>query len=221
MTVKAKITLSDKELSLVLDPEFILTKRAIIDKVYDLFAIMTARLQTILADAGNLPNELRLSVPKISKGENYLQLPYVMLDYPRFFGKEDVFAVRTMFWWGNFFSITLIASGVFRKLIDTDEIWKDENLKEILFVNVNPDPWQHHFGADNVRICKSLSANEWETITSGNPYLKFALKYELSRWNEMPVLLEDGYRLIERLLVNFRGDGRVPSPGIPKAGSDL
>ena len=51
------------------------------------------------------------STPKIAKGENYLQLPYVLLDYPRCFDKENIFAIRTMFWWGNFFSITLHLSG--------------------------------------------------------------------------------------------------------------
>lgn len=217
MSVKAKITLSDKELSLVLDPGIILTKRAIIDKVYDLFADMAGSIQSFIIDKGNLPEELQFSVPKISKGENYLQLPYVMLDYPRFFGKEDVFAVRTMFWWGNFFSINIMASGIFRKLIDTDAVRKNANF----FVNVNEDPWQHHFATDNFMPGNNLSSDEWAACISRHAFIKFALKYDLEQWNEMPALLQDGYQQIAGLLINYRGDEIIPSPGIPRAGSDL
>ena len=63
----------------------------------------------------NLPEEVLIQSPKISRGENYNGLPYVMLDYPRCFGKEDVFAMRTMFWWGNFFSITWHLKGKYSK----------------------------------------------------------------------------------------------------------
>ena len=41
-----------------------------------------------------LPAEMLFHSPKISKGENYKGLPYVMLDYPRCFGKTDIFAIR-------------------------------------------------------------------------------------------------------------------------------
>ena len=66
------------------------------------------------------------SSPKISKGENYKGLPWLVLDYPRYFNKEDIFAIRTLFWWGNFFSITLHISGKYKmryekKIIDSFE----------------------------------------------------------------------------------------------------
>ena len=55
--------------------------------------------------------------PKISKGENYRGLPYVMLDYPRLFGREEVLAIRTFFWWGHGFSVTLHLKGGYRERI--------------------------------------------------------------------------------------------------------
>ena len=36
---------------------------------------------------------------KYSVGENYRLPPYVVLDYPRQFGKRIRFAFRSMFWW--------------------------------------------------------------------------------------------------------------------------
>ena len=102
-----KITLSPKELSLVTDPAFILTKRAIIEKVYELFArnieVIKSEFETA---AVKLPLAVASGTPKISKGENYRQLPYVMLDFPRCFSGNDVFALRTLFWRGPCFSLT-------------------------------------------------------------------------------------------------------------------
>ncbi len=34
-----------------------------------------------------------------------------MLDYPRAFGRDSIFACRTFFWWGRFFSLTLHLAG--------------------------------------------------------------------------------------------------------------
>ena len=62
-----------------------------------------------------MPEVIKTSTPKISKGENYKDLPYVMLDYPRCFQKEKTIAIRTFFWWGNFFSINLQLSGEYKE----------------------------------------------------------------------------------------------------------
>src|SRR5580700_4684754 len=102
---EAKIRLSVEELELVENAEWILTKNRIIDKVQNLFGILAVKMKTEL-ETISLPDEPLQTNPKISKGENYNGLPYVILDYPRLFSKENVFAIRTMFWWGNYFSVT-------------------------------------------------------------------------------------------------------------------
>ena len=51
----------------------------------------------------HLPAVLVESEPRISRGEQYQRLPWVMLDYPRIFGKEDIFAIRTFFLVGKLF----------------------------------------------------------------------------------------------------------------------
>ena len=106
------VELSKNELELVTNSEFILTKNRIIEKVYNMFgALSETYKETLNEHTALLPTEVFASSPKIYKGENYLQLPYVMMDYPRIFLKDDVFAVRSFFWWGNYFSITLHLSG--------------------------------------------------------------------------------------------------------------
>src|SRR5947209_5415196 len=108
------VELSKTEMEIVANSEFILTKNRIIEKVYNLFGSLAENYKLVLNEHINeLPAEVISTTPKIYKGENYLGLPYVMMDYPRLFLKTDIFAIRSLFWWGNFFSITLHLSGKF------------------------------------------------------------------------------------------------------------
>lgn len=107
-----KIQLSAEEMQLVTNSDWILTKHRVIEKVYVLFGQLSEQMQDyLLRSKPSLPENILKISPKISKGEQYESLPYVVLDYPRFFSKKDVFAIRSFFWWGNYFSITLHLKG--------------------------------------------------------------------------------------------------------------
>lgn len=196
-----KITLSDKELSLVTNAEWILTKQVIIEKVYHLFAeIIPAVKLAILNEQSSLPTEVISSVPKIYKGENYLQLPYVMLDYPRCFDKENIFAVRTMFWWANFFSITLHVSGIY--VADLKEkLLKNKTLLETdFYIGINENQWEHHFEVNNFVPYHQLTAAQHTKLFRQNDFIKLALKFDLHQWNHMHALLSAGYKKIGNLI---------------------
>jgi hypothetical protein len=98
----AKLQFSAEEMRLVSDPAWILTKNSVVRKVVGMFGELSGEWREIL------PWDCD---PRISKGEQYKGLPWVMLDYPRVFGKEDIFAIRTLFWWGHYFSVTLHLKG--------------------------------------------------------------------------------------------------------------
>ena len=111
------VELSKNELELVTSSEVILTKNRIIEKVYLLFGSLSEEYRRLLqAHSSKLAPEVFQQSPKISRGEQYLGLPYVMLDYPRIFSKDDVFAIRSFFWWGNHFSIRLQLSGKYLQM---------------------------------------------------------------------------------------------------------
>jgi hypothetical protein len=110
-----KLSLSADELELVCNKDWILTKKMVVDKVYLLLGGLSQQMQDYIeSNQLLLPAVVTQSSPKISKGENYLGLPYVMLDYPRYFKSNDTLAIRTFFWWGNFFSISLHLSGAMK-----------------------------------------------------------------------------------------------------------
>lgn len=57
------------------------------------------------------PEQTDFSRGQIAKGENYEGYPYVMLDFPKFYGKGEIFTYRTMFWYGHYFIFSLILAG--------------------------------------------------------------------------------------------------------------
>jgi len=136
-----------------------------------------------------------LNIPaKVSKGEQYLGLPYRILDYPRCFGPADTFAVRTMFWWGHYFTVSLQLEGC----------WKNESVAALkgalsslqegdVWICVGSDPWQHQVTDEHYRLIRTMETEEWEKIISGQAFIKLSTRHALSDWEHMG----------ERLLTDF------------------
>jgi len=191
------VELSKNELELVINSEFILTKNRIIEKVYNLFGGLIENYKKILAEHSlMLPPEVLNSSPKIYKGENYLGLPYVMMDHPRVFLKEDIFAIRSFFWWGNYFSITLQLSGRFKQCLDGSILLKLQNeLYRDYFICINHSPWEHHFEISNYIPLKAVSSDE----ISGVPFFKLAAKLPLYNWHKAEVFYASSYSALLNL----------------------
>ena len=96
---QTKIQLLPAEMELVSSPDIILTKNAILQKIKLFLEELQLKQFDILKDyASQLPQEILKISPKISRGENYKGLPWLVLDNPRFFQHNNIFAIRTMFW---------------------------------------------------------------------------------------------------------------------------
>ena len=98
---------------------------------------------------------------KISAGENLKGLPYLVLDNVRIFNRNDVYAFRTLFWWGNFFSYTVHISGnYFNQLKPVLPSILNQLDSELTFICIQNDQWQYHFGPDNYLPLKEVKINE-------------------------------------------------------------
>jgi hypothetical protein len=200
MTEASKITLSTEEQQLVTNTNWILTKRSIIEKAGAILGNHAAFAQEHIQQTA-LPAEVISTSPKIAKGENYLQLPWVMLDYPRLFERENSFAVRAMFWWGNFFSTTLQLSGRYKKQFE-NKLKENSHLmrQHDFFVCTSDDAWQHHFNEDNYTPAASLTDEEVAAVFSNATFIKIACKYPLQQWNQMPLLLQQSFKTLLKML---------------------
>src|SRR5258708_37260851 len=104
--------LSPEELKLISDADFFRRKNEITHKIEGSLAVLGENISDILQmHVKNIPSGILKIAPKISQGERYLELPWLILDYPRIFSEEDIFAFRSMFWWGKHFSFTIHLSG--------------------------------------------------------------------------------------------------------------
>ena len=222
MNTQTKIHLSKLETELVQNSEWILTKHSIINKVYQFFGELLITYKEILRQQTfPIIDSYKHLGGKISKGENYMGLPYVILDYPASFTKETIFAIRTFFWWGNFFSISLHLSG--RKVLaegDFSNIFlflKENNF----YVCVNENEWQHNFEPANYINIADLSENPFKEILIKD-FFKISKKLELNKWDAAPEFLKRTFEeIIEFLKISFPTGEKDPSPGFPITGSGL
>ena len=235
----AKLHLSPEEIQLVTDPGIILTKNSVMAKVVQLMAALSGDYRSVWegaiagaaagggasgdgvpglgqagAQAGDRAGGLADASPKISRGENYRGLPWVMLDYPRFFGREEVFAIRTMFWWGHGFSTTLHLKGKYKELyLPVIERHWMVLAGAGFHVGVSDDEWQHEHGDHNYRELTRVedlrrphpggAAHEGGGVHpagGSGDFLKLSAAVGLDRWETVPDVLTAMFKTLISVL---------------------
>jgi len=195
---QTKIQLLPAEMELVSSPEIILTKNAILQKIKSFFEEVQVKQSDILKDyASQLPQEVLKISPKISRGENYKGLPWLVLDNPRYFQHNNTFAIRTMFWWGNFFSITLHLSGNNKR-----DILKKISLNisalngNDFYVYDGQKEWEHDIEPNSYKKISTLNKEDLEKVFSANNFLKLAIKFPIDSLEAIEDKLLRNYELL-------------------------
>jgi hypothetical protein len=206
MLEQAKVSLSSFELQLVTDPSWILSKNVVIQKVISLFSGLSDSFRSS-AEAQPLPSPILKWPPKISRGENYQGLPYVMLDYPRCFTKEHVCAVRTFFWWGHYFSSTLHLKGRFKTDYEGVLGSQIRQLSTDAWINFKNDEWCHIVSDAEMRPLNEETLADVKKLD----VLKLAYKLDLTRWDDSEqFLLEHFHQMVGLLAVNSQDGETIP-----------
>lgn len=177
--------LSQDELQLVQNSNLILTKNAIIQKVYNMFGNLSDQLQMYTQHYKHLlPANCCDVLPKISRGEKYEGLPYVILDYPRLFGKEDMFAVRNFFWWGNYFSTTLHVRGKYLETVIQNLVANIELLsKKDWYISATGNEWTHNIYSKDFTLLNKYSKTTLLFALKKSAFIKTAVKLPLKKWS--------------------------------------
>ncbi|UCH66717.1 MAG: hypothetical protein JSW63_06220 [Ignavibacterium sp.] len=190
--------ITEKELSILRDTNFLLTKSAVLEKIYNLLEdTRTELIKVVNSSDFPFPKGTDTVTGKISRGENYKNLPYMVLDYPTLFSNESSFAFRTMVWWGNFFSSTLHLEGEAlgkcrKELVDNINKLLDQEI----FIGVGDTPWQYHYGEDNyLPITK-----EHSKFISNCKFLKLSKKIEINEWQKLPLFTSNYFDLMLSIL---------------------
>lgn len=189
---RSKIHLSKEESALVLDPHWILTKRSIMEKVGGLLGLLADEYRLQSGSSDQLPPEARAGNPKLSRGENYKGVPYMVLDYPSLWDREHVFAVRTMFWWGNYFSLCLHLKGRYREQFAPAVLAALERSSRQWFLAVGGNEWSHDITEDGYACTCELSQEQWAAAGTLN-FFKAVFVVPLEKWDDADTLLAEGY----------------------------
>ena len=219
-------------MQLVTDAAWILTKNSVMEKVVGMMADLSAayreiwdgaqRRAAVPGHAESIGEGMAIAFdagsPKISRGENYQGLPWVMLDYPRIFGREDVLAIRTMFWWGHAFIVTLHLKGKYRRmflpLLERD--W--EGLAAAGFhLGITEDEWRHEHIGETYRPLTGSA----DLTGHGLDFLKLSANLGINRWSAATEILSGWFTMLVKTLANYPGDERGLSPGSSRVDSDL
>jgi hypothetical protein len=178
------MNLTKSELDILEDAEFLLAKARLISKVQELLAEVRMEInERIKSSAFSFPSDINLKSGKISRGENYNNLPYLVLDHPSLFRTEDIFAFRTMFWWGNFFSATLHLEG---HNLEKYRVAISNNIKRLdgeqIYVAIGDSPWHYHYEESNYIPLGKVDKSFIEDCK----FLKLSKKTELKNWENIP-----------------------------------
>ena len=199
------IKLTKEEEQTLANVEFFLYKKRATEKIQKQFHLLKDEIHKELEGCKNIiPDDADTITGRIFKGENYKGLPYIMMDYPRLFNKNDVFAFRNMCWWGTHFSFTLHLSGAPLNTYRT-KIAKNINHLEgkDVYYCVNDNPWQYHYEKDNYRsiddFLKDSSLDIKENILERG-FIKLSRRIPIQSWDQILITGPETFKMFMNIL---------------------
>ena len=192
---QSKIQLSEEEMQLVRNKGWILTKQKITAGVYDIFGGVSEKMQQWVQNNKTIPAAINHLSAKISKGEQYESLPYVVLDYPRYFSREDVFAIRTFFWWGNYFTSTLHIKGRY----------KDELIKKIrsaitmgkfdnCYLSLTGNEFDFNVEGSSYQLIQKENHQAMAAAMVRASFIKISTRISFDEWNRSGEMLWESFQ---------------------------
>lgn len=196
-----KTSFSTSEINLLSNKSLFKTKALVTHKInQQLLDIEEIFSKTLEVYHDELDDEIFSRKGKITRGENLNASPWMVLDFPRVFSKDNIFAIRTLVWWGNHTSVSLVLSGNYKKKYEERVLLrvKDKRFKD-LFVCVGDTPWQHDFTTGNYLKSPDVSNKVIKEIKQ-KEFLKVSFKMPLKRINEIQKLTSSRFDLLLTLL---------------------
>ncbi len=181
------IQFTDEEKEFLQNGHFFDLKYQITGKISNLFSEIEQNLKkTVSQSSYPFDPNVFLKAGKISRGENYNHCPYIVLDYPRLFVKNNIFALRTIFWWGHFYSNSFILSG--KSLHENRSRLKDKitELKDTSWLICQyRTPWKLENEPDNYVKLSEIETGSLEKLIENHPFIKISALYSLQEYDKL------------------------------------
>jgi hypothetical protein len=178
-----------------MDPDYPMVKRQIVQKVGQLFQLLGQKLGRELEDSGLIGS----AEYKISRGENYRNMPYTVLDFPRITGNNFPVVCRTLFWWGHYFSCTLLVQ---TSLIDIQNTASLLAQKGKLKLYTGSDLWEQDLNNSGFVKLNTIKPKEISDILAQQEYLKVSCKITLKDFENLETLAVEAYsKMLSRISI--------------------
>ena len=212
MSQDTTLTFTDEELEAIHNQRFFEVKNSVTTKIFQLFGELEKELiNKVTKLPFFLDNSIELKeTGKIFKGENYRLMPYTILDCPRIFTTDNIFAFRSMFLWGNEFSFTLHLQG---KSLERFKENINKNISNLLqndfFICINDTPWEYSFDKKNYISLDELNnsttqqlnhPNQLNHLIQHNSFLKFSRRLELKEYNSLVTYGMDTFEMLMNII---------------------
>lgn len=196
------VEFSDQELRLMRDDHIFPQKLLITKKIYDLLSELSHKLKNhSITQTYPFPEGTDITAGKISKGENYQEQPYAILDLPRKFSRQMILAYRTMFWWGHCFAFTLHVAGTpMKETMQRFLDHYDQLYGKNIYFCINSNQFEHHFDEDNYQLLDSLDHQTIREHIETNQFLKVAKQLPLDHWQNLLEESEANYELFMNVI---------------------
>jgi len=173
---KPPILFTADELRLVADRGFFPAKALVMAKVRGVLEAVHVGLKTDLVGLDLLtPLDFDPAKFQFVKGEHLEAFPYQYLDFPKHFAGDDMFAFRSLFWWGHHFVFALLLGGeqaprYKRNLINRYHAVAGRDLH----LSLAPTPWEWKFGEGYTLPVTHDRKSEVAAVLAGRRFIKLS-----------------------------------------------
>lgn len=116
---------------------------------------------------------------KITRGENYKLMPYVVLDYPQISDANFRILLRTMFWWGHYISLSLyIHKSLFSQCLPSGQLMPLET-----YLLTDSDIWNQQINKNSYAMI--TSTDELVTAAAKCDYLKLSTILPIEQYEQL------------------------------------
>jgi hypothetical protein len=193
------ITFTPEEKAVVRNIEFFRLKASVTRKVLALLTDLHRQLKNEVENVSFIaPIEVNLKSSQFVKGEHYRGLPYIYLDFPKYFTKVDKFTFRWMLWWGHYFIFALISEGLHADVHRENLIRTYDNLiDKDFYIATHKNLWEWVRDVEH-----AISLNQ-ENKSQVIQMLKEKRFLKLQRFVDLDDDVLNGKRLVEEAIWTF------------------
>jgi hypothetical protein len=153
--------LSSAELKLVQTSEYPLLKLAAMEKIKHMLQLTANEL--LLNKAFN--HHIGQKQVKISAGENYLNLPYLVADIPKLTVATPHLHIRLLFWWGNYFAFQFFIDA---KQIDASGLLANIGKADGVYILLSDNIWHNNINDDCWKLTSELTDADYTLLMGLN-----------------------------------------------------